>query len=131
MFNQTKILVVEDNAFLALDLSTAIEELSGDVVGPTDNVPTALAWLETKKIGAAILNCTIEGQDMAALARTLFRRRIPFVFQVDSELPVHFSLNHPSVPVLRMPLQPRTVLACLAVEIRKLERRASEALDGN
>jgi hypothetical protein len=35
MFNDRSVMIVEDNVFLAFDLSQAIEELDGRVIGPT------------------------------------------------------------------------------------------------
>ena len=51
MFSNTPILIVEDNVFLALDLSQAIEEMNGTIVGPTALVSEALDLLQSRSVG--------------------------------------------------------------------------------
>ncbi len=120
MFQDKAVLVVEDNAFLGIDLSDAIEELDGRVVGPTNQVSQALELLDSEDIAAAILDCHIPGQDIVALASCLAERGVPFVIHVETELPETIGSLHPDVPVLRKPVQPAAVLACLLAEMHKV-----------
>lgn len=45
MFSEAPILIAEKNLYLALDLSSAVEEMAGRVVGPASTVEEALALL--------------------------------------------------------------------------------------
>jgi len=119
MFDEQSILIVEGNAFLALDLSVAVEELDGIVIGPTSDVAQALQLLDCPDIAGAIIDCHISGQDVSPLTGLLAARRVPFVIHASSDLPEALCADHPGVPVLRKPLRPHTVLASLLLEMSK------------
>ena len=119
MFEQKLVLVVEDNAFLALDLSQAIEDLDGLVAGPTNRVAHALELLDNEEIVAAIVDCHLEGQDVLMLAGKLSELNVPFIAYVETDLPDAFANLHPQVPVLRKPVQPHSVMECLIIEMAK------------
>jgi len=59
MFSGAPILIAEDNLYLALDLSIAIEEMDGRVVGPAPSVADALKFLATHHVAAAIVDCQL------------------------------------------------------------------------
>lgn len=120
MFRDRLVLIVEDNAFLALDLSQAIEELDGRVAGPTAHVSEAIELLDREDIAAAIVNCHLKGQDVVVLTGKLAERDVPFIFQVETNLPENVGALHPEVPVLRKPIQPQTVMECLIAEMHKV-----------
>jgi len=119
MFAEKLVLIVEDNAFLAVDLSEAIEELEGRVVGPTDRVAEALDLLDSEAVAAAIVDVHLADLDMFMLTSKLTQLGVPFVLQAESDLPETVSFLHPDVPVLRKPVQPGAVLTCLLDEMRK------------
>ena len=119
MFDKKLVLVVEDNAFLALDLSQAIEDLDGRVAGPTNRVAHALELLDHEEIVAAIVDCNLVGQDVRLLAGKLNQLQVPFVVHVETDLPHAIAGLHPEVPVLRKPVQPQAVMECLLAEMRR------------
>ena len=87
MLTDKPILIVEDNIFLTIDLSDAILELDGTVVGPTDRVAQALELLDSEKVAAAIVDCDLPNQDVAPLTDRLAKNGVPFVIHADSETP--------------------------------------------
>ena len=119
MFDEKPVLIVEDNVFLAVDLSEAVEELDGRVVGPTDRIAEALDLLANERVAAAIVDAHLADLDIFTLTSKLAQLRVPFVIQTEHDLPKMVSFLHPDVPVLRKPVQPRAVLTCLLDEIRK------------
>lgn len=119
MFEDKPVLIVEDNAFLAVDLSEAIEELDGKVVGPTDRISEALDLLDFEEVAAAIVDGHLTDLDVFILTSRLKQLGVPFVIQAESELPDTVGFLHPEVPVLRKPIQPRAVLTCLLDEMHK------------
>ncbi len=119
MFSDKPVLIVEENVFLAVDLSEAIEELEGRVVGPTNRVSQALELLDREDVAAAIIDAHLSDVDMFMLTSKLTQLGVPFVFQAEGELPVTIGFLHPDVPVLHKPVQPRAVLTCLLDEMRK------------
>lgn len=122
MFGYKPVLIVEDNAFQAVDLSEAIEELEGRVVGPTNRVTQALELLDREEVAAAIVDGHLTDLDVVMLTSKLTQLRVPFVIQAESELPETVGFLHPEVPVLRKPIHPSAVLTCLLDEIRKARK---------
>jgi len=123
MFSEAPILIAEDNLYLALDMSQAVEEMAGRVVGPATTVDEALLLLDTQQVAAAIVDCQLGERDAVPLARRLAERRLPFVIHTATPLPQVMGELHPNVPVLIKPLQPSAILTCLLDEIRKTGRR--------
>ena len=121
MFSEAPVLIAEDNLYVAIDLSNAIEDLDGRVVGPAATVAEALQLLEQHHVAAAILDCQLGDRDTASLARALAQRRVPFVSHTAAPVPTVICAIHPDVPVLLKPAQPQAVLTCLLDEMRKVQ----------
>jgi len=119
MFSDAPILIVEDNLYLALDLSIAVEEMDGRVVGPASRVSEALTLLATHDVAAAIVDCHLADRDALPLARQLAARKVPFVLHTGTPVPLMFAELHSHVPVLMNPIRADAVLTCLLNEIRK------------
>jgi CheY-like chemotaxis protein len=119
MFSEAPVLIAEDNLYLALDLSSAVEEADGRVVGPASTVAEALALLAHHEVAGAIVDSQLGDRDVAPLARQLAERGVPFVTHACTRIPSIIADAHPEVPVLMKPLQPSAVLACLLREMRK------------
>jgi CheY-like chemotaxis protein len=113
MLERKSILVVEDNAFLALDLAMAIEDLGGSVLGPFARVDEALALLEEQEVSGAVLDSELEDRDVTPVVLSLLARGVPLVVHTGTELPAELARFHPDLPVLIKPLKPATVLELL------------------
>ena len=122
MFSEASVLIAEDDLYQALDLSIALEEMQGRVVGPASSVAEALALLATHQIAAAIVDCHLADRDATPLARQLAERGVPFVIHTATPVPAMIGEFHPLVPVLMKPLQPQVILTCLLDEMRKAGR---------
>jgi CheY-like chemotaxis protein len=120
LFSDAPVLIAEDNLYLALDLSIAVEEMDGRVVGPASTVSEALSLLAAHEVAAAIVDCQLSGRESTPLARQLAERRVPFVIHTATPVPATIEQFHPLVPILMKPLQPRAVLTCLLDEMRKV-----------
>ncbi len=77
-FSGCRVLVVEDELLIALDLSQILKELGCGVVGPAGSVDKAFALLETRRPDLALLDEDLRGQPVTPVAETLRRQRIPF-----------------------------------------------------
>jgi CheY-like chemotaxis protein len=119
MFSDKPVLIVEDNVFLAVDLSEAIEELEGRVVGPANRISQALDLLDSEEVSAAIVDGHVNDVDVVMLTCRLTQLGVPFVIQAENDLPKTIGFLHPEVPVLRKPIHPSAVLTCLLDEMRK------------
>lgn len=74
-----RILILEDDVLLAIDVAETIEEIGAEVVGPTHRVESAMRLLDVQRPDAALLDVNIVGGTSAEVARRLFRDGIPFV----------------------------------------------------
>jgi DNA-binding NtrC family response regulator len=119
MFFEAPILIAEDNLYHSLDLSCAVEEMGGRVVGPASSVSEALTLLARNDVAAAIVDFRLGDRDATGLILQLAERHVPFVIHTASGLPAAIGQLHPDVPVLMKPLQPDAVLTCLLDEMRK------------
>jgi CheY-like chemotaxis protein len=76
-----RVLVVEDEYFIADDLVRALERRGAEVVGPASTVQQALELLSsTAEISGAVLDVNLRGERVFPLADELMRRGVPFVF---------------------------------------------------
>ncbi|HZV20331.1 MAG TPA: HWE histidine kinase domain-containing protein, partial [Hyphomicrobiales bacterium] len=74
-----RILVVEDEALVALEIEEMLQGEGFEVVGPAKKVVSALELLEERGCDAAILNINLGSESSEPLARTLHERGIPFL----------------------------------------------------
>lgn len=76
-----KVLVVEDEFFLADDLASALRDVGARVAGPVPTPADALAMLEREPdIDAALLDINLRGKLVYEVADLLKARGIPFLF---------------------------------------------------
>jgi hypothetical protein len=126
MFGSKTILIFDANGYASFDLSEAIEESDGCVAGPVATLSEALIILDSVDIGGAIVDCDLaEASDVVML---LSERDIPLVVQVCSSPERSLDEFDDKGSVLMRPVDPRTILKSLLVEIGKSEWRASNKL---
>ena len=75
-----RVLVVEDEYFLADDMAQALRKLGAEIVGPVPTLDKALALLAAEPIDAAVLDINLKGQTVYPVADALIERGVPFVF---------------------------------------------------
>jgi len=75
-----RILVVEDEAIIAMMVEEMLIDLGAFVVGPAPSIAVARNLIETASIDAAVLDVNIRSDRIDPIAELLRSRRIPFVF---------------------------------------------------
>jgi CheY-like chemotaxis protein len=75
-----RVLIVEDEALIAMMVEDFLEELGWKVVGWAGGIERALAMARDADIDAALLDVNLGGQNSFAVADILNERHIPFVF---------------------------------------------------
>jgi CheY-like chemotaxis protein len=75
-----RVLVVEDEYLIAMDMSAYLEAEGAHVVGPASNVNAALEALQRAELDGAILDVNLRGEMAYPVADALAARGIPFVF---------------------------------------------------
>jgi CheY-like chemotaxis protein len=75
-----KILIVEDEAMIAIMLEDMLDELGYGVAGIAAKTPQALELIDSTPVDAAILDVNLSGQESYDIAAVLEERGIPFLF---------------------------------------------------
>ncbi|MBR0816195.1 response regulator [Bradyrhizobium diazoefficiens] len=79
--NGRRILVVEDEYFLADDIGNALRTLGAEIAGPVGHIEDAVEMLhDGGALDAAVLDVNIRSEPIFPIARELRARRVPFVF---------------------------------------------------
>jgi CheY-like chemotaxis protein len=74
------IMLVEDEAIVALAVNDALTDMGFSVVGPFSRISDACRALRDNQVDAAILDINLAGETVYSLAEMLTSRKIPFVF---------------------------------------------------
>ena len=75
-----RVLVVEDEAMIALLLEEMIAELDCQVIGPVGRLGKALELASKEAIDVALLDINVDGKEVYPVAEALVARGIPFAF---------------------------------------------------
>lgn len=76
-----KVLVVEDEAIIAMSIQDMLLEEGFDVIGPAGSVAAALALLRNgEAVDCALLDVNLRGETVYPVASELSERSIPFAF---------------------------------------------------
>jgi CheY-like chemotaxis protein len=108
-----KVLVLEDNALVAMHLEEMLSEAGCQVVAMIDNVKGAMEFIRGHAIDAAVLDVNLRGEKVFGVAEELMARRVPLVFSSgygQRFLPPQFD----RAPHLSKPFEPETLRDALA-----------------
>jgi PAS domain S-box-containing protein len=100
-----RILVVEDEVMVALEIEAVLKEAGCDVLGPVATVEQAEEMIGRERVDAALLDANLVGRPVDDVANRLIEGRIPFAFVTGygrSSLPEDFR----DWPVLGKPFDP-------------------------
>jgi CheY-like chemotaxis protein len=81
-----RILVVEDEALVAIALCETLQECGFEIVGPCSTVSEALNTIGSAEFDAAVLDVNLNGEMIYPAAELLVERDIPFVFMTGYSL---------------------------------------------
>jgi len=109
---ERRILLVEDEELVALELGAELSRLGWTVIGPAATLNEAQALL-SRSFEAAVLDVNLRGRPVYAVAEALEERHVPFLFCTGYEM-VDPEGRFPHVPVIRKPAHPAAVSAALA-----------------
>lgn len=113
MINGARILVAEDEPFIALDLALAIEDAGGKVVGPASSIKEALALITATAIAGAILDVNLTDGDITPVAEAILCLGVPVILQSGIGLPPELAGRFPNMVFLMKPCVAATLVARL------------------
>lgn len=103
-----KVLVLEDNALVAMHLEEMLNEAGCQVVAMIDNVASAREFIRRHQLDAAVLDVNLKGEKVFGVAEELMALKVPLVFSSgygERFLPPQFD----AAPHLSKPFEPETL----------------------
>jgi two-component sensor histidine kinase/DNA-binding response OmpR family regulator len=98
-----RVLLVEDEALVAMMMNDLLEELDFAVVGPKQNLDEALSAVKSERLDAAILDVNVAGQTVYPVAAVLSARGVPFAFVTGYDS-TGIDPRYAGIPVLQKPV---------------------------
>jgi len=111
-----RILIVEDEPFIALALEETLQDLDFEIAASISRVHDALAFLKSERIDIALLDVNIGVNKIDPVADALAALDCPFVFTTGygrSGLPV----AHAHRPVLEKPFRVNDLIGTVCAEL--------------
>lgn len=105
-----RLLVIEDEPLIGMDIIAALEDAGADVEGPVASIDEACALIERLRFDGALVDANLRGQPVDAIAIALSARNVPFAFATGygkDGLPQGFR----DIPILSKPFGPEQVVA--------------------
>lgn len=111
--SRQRILIVEDELLVAMELETYLQSVGFEVLGPFASLDKAMESLASEQPDAAILDLNLNGTPSTPIAQALAERSIPFLVisgysGVDADDPVR-----KDAPRLEKPIDGRAVVGLL------------------
>ncbi|WP_336489483.1 response regulator [Methylobacterium nigriterrae] len=75
-----RVLVVEDEYVIAMDMQSSLQEVGAEVAGPVPDAEQALALIEAASLDAAVLDVNLRGEAVYTVADRLRERDVPYQF---------------------------------------------------
>lgn len=108
-----RVLVVEDEFFLADDLAQGLRERGADVIGPVPGLRRAVAIAASAPIDFAVIDLNLKGESGLPVADALADRHIPFIFTTGYDASM-IPDRHRTVGRWEKPFDIQQLLAALA-----------------
>jgi HAMP domain-containing protein/two-component sensor histidine kinase len=118
-----KILVVEDEPLVAMNLSKSLAELGFSVVGPYSTLAKAATAALEMEVDGALLDVNLSSESVYPVADILVSKKVPFAFITGYRTEVLTS-KYPNAPVLQKPVDQGTLQNLLAQKHAKLAKFA-------
>ncbi len=112
-----RILIVEDDFFIIMELDSILEWAGVEVIGPCRTLAQARREIEKAELMAAILDYRLGADTSLPTARQLAQRGVPFVFftgQVDAS---DIRAEYPGARIIAKPFQRQAILSALAATL--------------
>lgn len=108
-----RVLIVEDEALLALELQYAFEDEGAEVIGPALSLDAALTIAAGAAIDLAVLDVDLGGREVYPLAALLRQRGVPFVFHTGHGSPEALTAMFPGTITCPKPTRPDVLVVHL------------------
>jgi DNA-binding response OmpR family regulator len=107
-----RILVAEDDYFVADELVQALESAGAEILGPVADLRQANQLARSGAIDAAVLDVNLMGQLSFPVADTLAEHGVPFLFATGYD-PAIIPYAHRDVPCFTKPVATRSIVTAI------------------
>lgn len=108
-----RVLIVEDDNILALNVADELAAEGATVVGPAASVAEALDVIASSELDGAIVDINLGGKAAFPVADALADRRVPFVFATGYLIADYIPARHSSVRRFEKPTAPGVICRAL------------------
>jgi DNA-binding response OmpR family regulator len=109
-----RVLVVEDDRLIALDVANELKSAGCTVIGPASRLEPAVTLAQAQQIDAAVLDIFLEGAFVWQLAGMLAAQRVPFIFLTGFGHALDFPPAFASIVRLEKPVRPGAIARNIA-----------------
>lgn len=114
-----RILIVEDDPFIAMDLEDIFDASGFDVIGPFANVDAGLKALENTQPEFAMLDYNLGQETSIPLAIILEKKEIPYIFLSGQVAEVIFKHDILKRPIIAKPFVPEHLIRIVEIQLGK------------
>lgn len=123
-----RVLVVEDDWLLAMDLQDTLIDAGAVVVGPCQSLDEAMARANIEDFTVAVLDFSL-GADMALpIARRLVRRGVPFIFYTGKSARDSSLAEWRDCPIVEKPASPSVLVSALRTALSRVGAGGSQGI---
>jgi len=108
------VMIVEDEAFIAMELEYILGDAGASIVGPVASLETAMKTAETAEFDVAVLDIMLGREEVFPLADMLRERGIGFVFHSAHAEPQRLEKRYPGVALISKPSSAEQIAQSLA-----------------
>jgi CheY-like chemotaxis protein len=116
-----RILLVDDEALVALAAEDILISEGYSVVGPADRLETALRLAKSEVLDGAVLDINLAGDYVWPVADALFERGVPFVLLTGFGKGLDLPPSCRRTPLLTKPVKPPELAAALKGQIARVK----------
>jgi len=117
------VLVVEDEALIAMDLQALLEDAGYRVLGPANSTAAAMALLAGQDPDVALLDVNLGRSDVFGVANELARRKTKLIF-LTGHTAQKLPLAHRHRPLVAKPYLPHVLLQAVRQALSQQDNAA-------
>lgn len=110
----SRVLIVEDDAALALDLVASLSDAGADIAGPVTDLREAELLVDAGRCDAVVLDLRVGNHNATSFANMLLLKRIPFLIYTGYPDSAYLRLDWKGSGILSKPAEAHIVVKMLA-----------------
>lgn len=125
MLNGARVLIAEDEPFIAFSLAACVEDAGGEVIGPCASVAEALSHIQSGALPtAAILDLNLMDGEVTPVAEQLLDGSVVVILHTGVDPPARLRKRAPALIYCAKPTAPERLVQTLG-RVLEERRRAS------